>query len=147
MIDQHISNTDQTWTKFSDNVSFATQETLVREHFQVAAPFWEDIYTQNDVYAAIHQQRRSAVLSLVDGLRLPQKSHLLDVGCGAGSISVALASGGLSVKAVDRVPEMVDLTTRLALQAGVSTNIATSVGDIHHIAFPDRMFSVALAIG
>src|SRR5438067_10730600 len=145
MIDQQIPTTDRTWAKCSGDGSVATQEILVREHFQSAANFWEDIYAQNDVYAAIHQQRRTAVLSLVDGLRLSPKSEVLDVGCGAGSISVALASRGLNVKAVDRVPEMVHLTAQLALRAGASTKMAISLGDIHHIAFPDSMFSLALA--
>ena len=147
MIDQNVGKAYHPPAKSLEGTFVETQDALVREHFQIAATFWEDIYSQNDVYAAIHQQRRAAVLSFVDRLALPRKSEVLDIGCGAGSISVALASRGLSVKAVDQVPRMLELTNRLALQAGVSKNIATSVGNIHHLAFPDSSFSAALAIG
>jgi ubiquinone/menaquinone biosynthesis C-methylase UbiE len=147
MMQNQIPSADQSWTNSPGIVSDTMQDNLVSTHFQMAATFWDDIYLQRDVYAVIHQQRRAIVLSMVNQLRLPRMSEVLDIGCGAGSISVALASRGLNVTAVDKVPRMLERATDLAAQAGVSTRMATSLGDIHRLPFPNHTFSLVLAIG
>jgi ubiquinone/menaquinone biosynthesis C-methylase UbiE len=147
MTEQNVSRSDQNWANPSDFVQRARQDALVSEHFQSAASFWGDIYLQRDVHAAIHQLRRSLVFSLVSDLGLQPESPALDVGCGAGSISVELASRGLNVTALDRVPKMIDLTTQLAWRAGVGDRVTTRLGDIHQIPSPDKTFSLVLAIG
>lgn len=123
------------------------QETAVRQHFKQAASTWKDIYERTDVFALIHQQRREHVLSTVDSLQLESGSPVLDIGCGAGMMSVPLASRGLSVKAVDAVPEMIALTKRLASDTGVLANLETVLGDIHHLDSAPDSFQLVLAIG
>lgn len=123
------------------------QDAAVQEHFKNAAPFWRNVYEKADVYAIIHQQRRDAVLSIIDGMRPAPGTQVLDIGCGAGTISVPLASRGLCVKAVDATQEMIALTSRFASDSGVSANVDTKLGDIRHLDFADSTFQVVLAIG
>src|SRR4051794_19042996 len=116
------------------------QDTSVQEHFKQAAPFWKKVYDQNDVYAIVHQKRRDTVLTIVDDLGLKRGAEVLDVGCGAGVISVPLASRSLKVKAIDPVSEMIALTNRLASESNVSANLMARLGDIHHLEFADNSF-------
>jgi ubiquinone/menaquinone biosynthesis C-methylase UbiE len=83
----------------------------------------------------------------VDRLGLPSGSHILEIGSGAGVTTTALAERAYRVKVVDPVAAMVDLTGQRAARAGVAERIAASLGDVHHLAFPDDAFSLVLAIG
>lgn len=120
---------------------------LVEEHFRQAAPFWESIYGSSDVYSIIHRKRRELVLSFAERMCLPKRSKALDVGCGAGSISVGLAELGFFVNAIDPVPEMISLTSRAASQSGLGTAIIPQTGDIDRLPFAAESFDIVLAIG
>src|SRR2546423_1785227 len=82
-------------TSFAERFTEAKE---VRKYFESAALYWRDIYGLQDVFAVIHQERHAAVLSLVDQLSLPRRSDVLEIGCGAGLTTVALAERGHSVK-------------------------------------------------
>ncbi len=125
----------------------AEQQKLVDAYFQSAAPCWKEIYQLDDIYATIHQQRRAAVLALVDKLGWSPESHILEIGCGAGSTTVALAQRGYVVEAIDTVGAMIDLTRQAAVETGVGHRVRTSVGDVRYLAFPDNMFSLVVAMG
>src|SRR2546430_17690649 len=75
--------------------------TLFRSHFRYSANYWRDLYNANGLFEVIHQQRRAIVLGLVDELALPSGSHILEIGCGAGLTTIALAQRGFTVQAVD----------------------------------------------
>src|SRR5690242_17541619 len=78
------------------------QETeRVRDVFEHSTGFWHDIYKKRDVYSVCYQDRMAAVLSLVDSLALPKGAKVLEVGCGAGLLSIELARRGFEVTAVD----------------------------------------------
>lgn len=123
------------------------QQKLVTAHFQGTAERWKTLYQTQDTFADIFQLRLSTALALIDKLSLAPGSEILDVGCGAGLASVALAQRGHMVKAVDVAPAMIKSTHDHAAQASVSHRVSASIGDIHHLAFPDNAFSVVLAIG
>jgi ubiquinone/menaquinone biosynthesis C-methylase UbiE len=144
---QTIAGTQRRCMTDITSLSMTTQQKLVTEHFKRAAPFWNDVYSHSDVFSIIHQRRRDAILAIVDELGLEEDAEVLDVGCGAGSISLALASRGFRVKSVDQVPEMIDLTKRTASESGLSSKITATLGDIQNLAFPDSSFTFALAIG
>ncbi len=59
------------------------------------------------------------VAFLLDLLRLPPGSRILDVGCGPGRHSVALARAGLAVTGVDVSRRFLDLAAAAAREAGV----------------------------
>ncbi len=129
------------------SIPAAGQQKLVDARFEASAARWKEIYYGEGVYEAIHQQRRAVVLALVDKLALSPESHILEIGCGAGLTTVALAQRGYVVEAVDTVRAMIDLTRQLAIDASVGQRVRASVGDAHHLAFPDNAFSLVLAMG
>jgi 2-polyprenyl-3-methyl-5-hydroxy-6-metoxy-1,4-benzoquinol methylase len=119
----------------------------VNAYFQTQASFWNDIYSDNDVYAEIHQERHATVLAWVDALKLPPESRVLEIGCGAGFLSVELARRGFLVQAIDSVEAMVDLAYRHALESGLTERLSTAVGDINALSYEDNAFDLVLAIG
>lgn len=123
------------------------QQNNVDLYFQSQALFWRDIYFKPDVYSVIHQQRRELALAWVDTLGLARQTPVLEAGCGAGAMAVALARRGLAVHAVDSVPAMVELTTQLAAGYGVEGGVAAALGDVHHLDFSSGRFGLVVALG
>jgi SAM-dependent methyltransferase len=119
----------------------------INAHFDASASYWKEVYEFEDVDATIYRERRSVVLGFVQKLALSTEWPILEIGCGAGFTSVALAQDGYTVEAVDSVDTMIKLTRDHAEEAGVGHLVITSVGDVHDLAFPDNTFSLALMIG
>ena len=120
---------------------------VVDTYFKARARDWEEIYAKKDVYSVIHQQRKTLVLATVDKLGLPPDDRVLEVGCGSGLTTAALARRGYRVDAVDSVAEMVDLTRRHAAEAGVAHRVTAVVADVNRLIFPSEHFSLVVAIG
>ena len=127
--------------------STVEQQKRVDIHFRYSANYWRDLYNANGLFEVIHQQRRAIVLGLVDELALPSGSHILEIGCGAGLTTIALAQRGFTVQAVDTVDRMVALTRQAATEAGVADRVMTSLGDAHALAFPEGAFRLVLGMG
>ena len=125
--------------------STVEQQKRVDIHFRYSANYWRDLYNANGLFEVIHQQRRAIVLGLVDELALPSGSHILEIGCGAGLTTIALAQRGFTVQAVDTVDRMVALTRQAATEAGVADRVMTSLGDAH--AFPEGAFRLVIGMG
>jgi ubiquinone/menaquinone biosynthesis C-methylase UbiE len=119
----------------------------VCDYFDSGASFWRDIYEAGDVFAVIHQERRAAALSMVDNLHLPSRSEVLEIGCGAGLTSVALAQRGYLLEATDVAPTMLELTRKLVAQVGVDHLVHTRQCDAYNIPFEDNSFPLVLALG
>jgi ubiquinone/menaquinone biosynthesis C-methylase UbiE len=123
------------------------EQRRITEYFDSIASYWDEIYQRRDVFSVIHQLRLVSILAWVDELVLPPDARLLEVGCGAGPLTVALAQRGYAVTAMDSVKAMIDLTRRHAEQAGVLSRVTLSLGDVHRLAFPDKFADLVLAIG
>jgi ubiquinone/menaquinone biosynthesis C-methylase UbiE len=123
------------------------QQSRVAAYFDAHALDWKTIYERPGVYETIHQQRRTRALRLIDGLALPAGSTVLETGCGAGSMAVALAERGHFVQATDFVAAMVSYTRRLAVEAKVEDRVRTGVSDIRDLKFPDHSFHLVVAMG
>jgi 2-polyprenyl-3-methyl-5-hydroxy-6-metoxy-1,4-benzoquinol methylase len=120
---------------------------LVDSYFREDASYWQRIYQGAGVLDLVHQLRLQVVLQLVDSLPRPQTPRALDVGCGAGLASVALAKRGYLLYALDSVPEMIDMTRRAAVSEGVPERISYARGDVQHLAFARETFDLVLAVG
>ena len=79
--------------------------------------------------------------------RLPPRSEVLEVGCGAGLTTVALAQRGLRVHAIDPVPTMIELTQWHAAEAGLSGAVDAGLGDVHALPFDNDAFDLVVALG
>src|SRR5258708_7920932 len=126
---------------------YSEQQEEVNLYFQLQSTYWKEIYTHGDVYAGIHQQRHEQVLEWVEELGLTADAQILEIGCGAGFLSLALAERGFNIHAIDSVDAMVTQTRQHAREAGLAEKISVEVGDISALAFEDKSFDLVLAIG
>lgn len=123
------------------------QQKRIDAYFEASSAYWKEIYELGDLAATIYRERRSVVLALVQKLALSTEWPILEIGCGAGLTSVALARSGYTVEAVDSVEAMIKLTRQHAEEASVGHRVITSLGDVHSLGFPDNSFSLVLKIG
>ena len=68
---------------------------------------------------------------------------MLEVGCGAGFMSVALAERGFRVQAIDSVDAMVEQARQHAMESGTAELLSLGVGDVYALAFEDESFHVS----
>ena len=115
--------------------------------FDAQAAFWNAVYHGHDVFSAIHQRRHAVALGWVERLALPPGASALDLGCGSGVMSVALAQKGFSVLAVDLAGAMIELTRRHAIEAGVEDRVVARLGDIYTAELDREAFSLVTALG
>ncbi len=125
----------------------STATETARTYFQSVAPYWRDIYEENDLHGAIYRRRRAMVLSLLDRLPLGSGARLLDLGCGAGATAVPAALRSHAVFAVDSVAQMLTLTRRQADAARIADRVHLSRADAAHLPFPSGGFDVVIAVG
>lgn len=138
--------TSQNETSLHQN-EFDQFQSFVDAFFQYHSRYWKDIYQEENLDACIYRQRKSVVLAMVGALGLPERSHVLEVGCGAGLTTVALAERGYVVDAIDTVEAMLDLTRKTALEAGVESRVKTSLNRVQEMNFPPRSFELVVAMG
>lgn len=123
------------------------QQEEVNLYFHRESAYWKEIYTRGDVYAGIHQQRQERVLKWIDELSLAEDARILEIGCGAGFLALALAKRGFHIYAMDSVDAMVEQTRQHAKEAGLADQISVEIGNISALAFQDNSFDLVLAIG
>jgi 2-polyprenyl-3-methyl-5-hydroxy-6-metoxy-1,4-benzoquinol methylase len=119
----------------------------VDAHFDAKTSLWKEIYARKDVYAVIHQHRQALTLALIDRLDLPAGTPALEVGCGAGLMTVALAQRGFQVEATDSSPAMVEATRGGVDAANLSSRVTATYADAHSLEFDDREFRLVVSLG
>ena len=128
--------------------SESTHLSLVQEYFRATVDYWDDVYAEGTLNGALYRVRAEKVLDLVACAgRNPESARVLEIGCGAGRTSVALAGGGYLVDALDVVPEMLEHVRQRANAAGVSDRVALHTGDVNRLQFANGTFDIVLAIG
>jgi len=119
----------------------------VDKYFKCAAKQWDEIYELDTVYARIHQERGRIVLSMSENAAVPVEARVLEIGCGAGLATVALAERGYAVEAVDTVRDMLLTTKARATRAAVAHRIKVIQASADHLPYADNQFNLVLAIG
>lgn len=125
----------------------AEHQTIVDTHFHSNVAGWRDVYDQISVDGAIYRKRLEIVLKWIDELAIQSGEKVLEIGCGSGRCTVALAQRGYPVHAMDSAAGMVNATHERVEQAGVKSSVSIGLGDAHTLAFTDGNFGLVLAIG
>ena len=123
------------------------QQEEVDQLFESSAEDWKTVYEEKTVDGLTYQERRTTALAWIDKLDLTDGAPVLDVGCGAGLMAVALARRGFSVSAIDSVPAMVQLTNQLARDHDVAGRVRTSLADAHDLPFPNGSYALVVGLG
>src|SRR6266849_5449365 len=142
-----LENRFGVFTVNQSTVSYRHRQEEVNAYFQSQSSSWKDIYAENSVQAEIYRARQARALAWIDELTLAPGSHVLEVGCGAGFLSVALAQRGLRVHAIDSAKTMVELARQHAADSGTAGLLSVDVGDVYALAFEDDSFDLVVALG
>jgi SAM-dependent methyltransferase len=124
-----------------------SHDALVQQYFRSTLPYWERIYVDQSVYGRIYQERARRAVACADRLGVCAGTSVLEIGCGPGIVTTALARRRATVWAIDSLREMVERTTALAERAGVGSRVFAQVGDIHDVPFAGGTFDVVVVIG
>jgi len=95
----------------------------------------------------VYLERHAAALAWIDGLRLPAGAAVLEVGCGAGFLTVALAGRGYRVDAVDASEAMVESTRARIAAAGFGRVATARSEDVHALSARDGAYAAIVALG
>jgi SAM-dependent methyltransferase len=118
-----------------------------RGRFHDRARRWEEVVPRDGLYDVIQESRRARVLDWIDGLGLPEGSRALEIGPGAGVMTVALAQRGFAVHAADTTPRLLDVARDRVTAAGVAPRVRLLLTDAHRLPFADHGFSLVAALG
>ena len=119
----------------------------IDDAFDTSSSYWRDVYGEHTFLAAVYGDRQAAALAWIDALGLPRGAAILEVGCGAGFLTVDLARRGYRVHAIDSSDAMVASTRARIAEAGVAGNAAASVDDVHHLSACDGAYAAVVALG
>jgi ubiquinone/menaquinone biosynthesis C-methylase UbiE len=146
-IPNRLQNQDSTSKKRIIAEEAYREQARVDKIFENESKIWREAYLEMTPIGVIVQQRQAKTLEYVDGLRFPEKKRVLEIGCGAGFMTMALAKRGFDVEAIDHAPAMVELTQKLAVKTLTGCQIHVDRGDAHELTFQDRSFDLVIALG
>ena len=119
----------------------------VTEYFESRAAYWKDVYSDDRLVPTIYQDRHNTVLGWIEDLELRPNARILEVGCGAGLITSALARNGYIVDALDSTNAMLQMTRNASVRQGVQDRIRLHAADVHALPFQAHTFELVIAIG
>src|SRR3984893_5709450 len=119
----------------------------VNAHFDSTASYWDGVYSGDSLQGIIYQDRQMAVLEYIDAADVPAGGAVLEIGCGAGHLTMQLADRGLRVDAIDASAAMVDTTSARADAHGVRDRVSVKVADVHQLPYDSGHVGLVLAVG
>lgn len=115
--------------------------------FDSAAAYWRDVYREGSLQGLIYRRRMETALRWVDELRLAAGAAVLEVGVGAGLLSVELAARGLAVTGTDSSPEMIELVKRRVGEERPAGSLHVQQADAHELPFAPGGFQLVIGLG
>jgi len=128
-------------------VSETNPQVAVDEHFDRRSDYWRDVYGGGSAESLAYRERMETALAWVDRLNLPAGASALDVGCGAGLMTVELAARGLRVTACDSSPEMVRQAQQTAESRGLAATVQFVRADAGELPFRSASVGLVVALG
>jgi ubiquinone/menaquinone biosynthesis C-methylase UbiE len=119
----------------------------VNAYFQSRVSKWKNIYASDCLSGEIYRARQTTVLDWIDSLALEPGSRVLEVGCGAGFLSIALAQRGFRLQAIDSVEAMVELASQHAADMQLTNLLSLNLGDVNSLTFEDSTFDLVVGLG
>ena len=116
-------------------------------YFDRRAGYWRDIYAQRSVQGLVYRERFERVLGWCDRLMARGPGRILEIGPGAGRLTVELARRDHHVHSIDSSDGMLELTAQHAAEHGLQERVTVEVGDVHHLAYADQSFDLVVAVG
>jgi FkbM family methyltransferase len=115
-------------------------------YFEAHAAYWRDIYDVPTTQAEVFRDRHDAAVAWMEGLPRPAGARALDIGCGAGFLSVQMAERGYQVEAIDASEAMVALARKSAAASPFAATVNVQSGDVYALPFADGTFDLVVAI-
>jgi SAM-dependent methyltransferase len=127
-------------------MTIQSQKLEVRDKFDSEQKHWEDMYHKSDYGSRGHQWRQDSGIVLLR-IFLPNGGRILDVGCGCGHASTALAQFGYQVIGLDISENMISQARRNAQSMGLGENCSFRAGDFEKEWLTLEPFDGILALG
>ena len=119
----------------------------VTDYFESTAAYWKTVYSDRRLLPAIYQDRHNTALDWIQHLDLQPSARILEVGCGAGLMTAALARHGYTIDALDSTVAMLRMTRNDAADRCAQGRIRLHSADVHALPFQARTFDLVIAIG
>lgn len=117
-----------------------------QEFFQGYSAEWNQLYegTSYDSYGK--RFRAKYAMDFVDKY-ISSGKRVLDIGCGTGWVSCALARKGYEVTGVDFSERMLEFANKNAHQMGVDSQCTFLLGEIDKLKIKENQFDAIIALG
>ena len=125
----------------------SSSQQSVTDYFESTAAYWKTVYADDRLLPAIYRDRHNTALGWIQDLDLHSRARILEVGCGAGLITVALARNGYTVDALDPTTAMLQMTRNDAAHQRVLDHVRIHAADVHALPFKAHAFDLVVAIG
>jgi len=95
-------------------------------------------------YGVFAKYLEPGALEFFERLKIPPGTRLLDVGCGAGQLTIPAARAGIDVTGIDLAQNLVDQANARAKEEGLTCSILQA--DAEDLPFPDAAFDIVMSL-
>gem|GEM_PF-230804 len=121
--------------KIKFKTDYPGHDALYRRRKESGSPGWDDEQTW--------QAWRKEILDLIASGDLPKSGKVLEIGCGAGDVSLLFAERGFQVSGIDISSTAIEWAKEKAQQAGIKAEF--NVGDVRDLGlWGDETFDIAI---